>query len=156
MLDMGFLPSIRQSAASPAPKAPDDAFSATMPADIQYQLTKECLRDPAVVKVAHDVPLETVAHALYPVREHLKADLLLSCCAAPVPLGAGLYAHQAPRQAPGIAAAESRLYRLLASGKPVAKLQRRAAMDGFSQRRLSGAVATDIARAASTSPKSPT
>ncbi|MBI5208679.1 MAG: DEAD/DEAH box helicase [Elusimicrobia bacterium] len=76
MFDMGFLPSIRKILAR-VPKARQTMlFSATMPDEIRG-LAHECLRDPVTVSIDHTVPLTTVSHALYPVREHLKAELLL-------------------------------------------------------------------------------
>ena len=76
MFDMGFLPSIRRILAR-LPKARQTLlFSATMPDEIR-SLVGECLRDPVTVSIDHAVPLTTVSHALYPVREHLKTELLL-------------------------------------------------------------------------------
>ena len=76
MLDMGFLPDMRKIMARLPQKRQTLLFSATMPDQIR-QLAHEWLREPATVSVNHAQPLTTVSHALYPVREHLKTDLLL-------------------------------------------------------------------------------
>ena len=76
MMDMGFLPSIRQLLKRVPAQRQTMLFSATMPDQIRH-LTRECLRDPVTIQIDHQVPLATVTHALYPVAEHLKTDLLL-------------------------------------------------------------------------------
>lgn len=77
MFDMGFLPDIRKILqALPAPRQ-TLLFSATMPDEIRA-LTGEFLRLPVTVQIAHSRPAESVSHALYPVRSHLKTPLLLA------------------------------------------------------------------------------
>jgi ATP-dependent RNA helicase RhlE len=77
MFDMGFLPTIRKILKRLPAKRQTLLFSATMPDDIR-NLAHEILRNPVTVQVDHTVPLTTVTHALYPVPEHLKSDLLAS------------------------------------------------------------------------------
>lgn len=76
MLDMGFLPDVRRIIKQLPTKRQTLMFSATMPDDIR-KLTDEVLRDPVTVKVGHTGPANTVSHALYPVAQHLKTELLL-------------------------------------------------------------------------------
>ncbi|MDJ0789847.1 MAG: DEAD/DEAH box helicase [Myxococcota bacterium] len=75
MFDMGFLPDIRKILAA----LPDDRqnllFSATMPREIR-RLADRILYEPHVVELAHTAPAERIEHALYPVAEGRKRELL--------------------------------------------------------------------------------
>ena len=76
MFDMGFLPDIRRIIKQLPQKRQTLLFSATMPKEIRH-LAHEVLRDPETVQVDTVAPAKTVSHALYPVAQHLKTDLLL-------------------------------------------------------------------------------
>jgi len=76
MLDMGFLPDIREIIKHVPTVRQTLMFAATMPDDIRG-LTRDVLRAPVTVQVDPSAPAPTVAHALYPVASHLKTDLLL-------------------------------------------------------------------------------
>src|SRR5207302_10333582 len=52
-------------------------FSATMPSDIR-RLAEDVLRNPLTVQAGSSEPVATVAHALYPVAQHLKTALLMA------------------------------------------------------------------------------
>ena len=75
MFDMGFLPDIKRILAQLPTKRQNLLFSATMPAAIR-KLANEVLSDPHVVELAGRGPAETIEHALYPVSELRKRDLL--------------------------------------------------------------------------------
>jgi len=75
MLDMGFLPDIRNILRCILQKRQTLLFSATMPDDIQ-RLAHEILHDPITVQVDRALPAKTVSHYLYPVQQHLKTALL--------------------------------------------------------------------------------
>jgi ATP-dependent RNA helicase RhlE len=75
MFDMGFLPDVRSILRCILQKHQTLLFSATMPADIR-SLAREILHDPATVQVDRQLPARTVSHALYPVQQHLKTNLL--------------------------------------------------------------------------------
>jgi ATP-dependent RNA helicase RhlE len=77
MLDMGFLPDIRKIIKHIPSHRQTLLFSATMPDDIR-RLARDVLKDPVSVQIDHTKPLNTVKHALYPVRQHLKTGLLLA------------------------------------------------------------------------------
>jgi ATP-dependent RNA helicase RhlE len=77
MFDMGFLPSIRRLMQHIPRNRQSLLFSATMPPDIR-RLTGEILHNPTTIQVGESAPVATVAHALYPVPQHLKTDLLVS------------------------------------------------------------------------------
>ena len=76
MFDMGFLPDIRRIVRHLRLKRQTLMFSATMPNDIR-KLADDLLQTPVTVQVGNIAPVSTVAHALYPVGEHLKTALLL-------------------------------------------------------------------------------
>jgi len=76
MFDMGFLPDIRRILKQLPAKRQTLLFSATMPPDIRG-LAQDILTNPVTVQVSNLAPPVTVAHALYPVAQHLKTGLLL-------------------------------------------------------------------------------
>ncbi len=76
MFDMGFLPDIRRILRQLSPERQTLMFSATMPDDVR-SLSYEALNDPLTVQIGHAAPATTVSHALYPVEQHLKTQLLL-------------------------------------------------------------------------------
>ena len=76
MFDMGFLPDIRSILKCLMKPRQTLLFSATMPNDIR-RLVKEILHDPVTVQIGRTAPATTVSHALYPVKQHLKTELLM-------------------------------------------------------------------------------
>ena len=77
MFDMGFLPSIRRIlAALPTPRQ-TLMWSATMPPEIRA-LANEMLHNPVVVEISPSHPVESVSHALYPVNQDQKSEMLLN------------------------------------------------------------------------------
>jgi len=76
MCDMGFLPDIRRILKHVQSREQTLFFSATMPNDIR-RLSRDMLDHPVTVQIGHTAPAETVSHALYPVAQHLKTELLL-------------------------------------------------------------------------------
>ncbi|HUL29494.1 MAG TPA: DEAD/DEAH box helicase [Thermodesulfobacteriota bacterium] len=76
MLDMGFLPDIREILKHVPTVRQRLMFAATMPDEIR-RLTKEVLRTPVTAQVNSSAPAATVAQAVYPVASHLKTALLL-------------------------------------------------------------------------------
>ncbi len=76
MFDMGFLPDIRKILKQLPRKRQTLLFSATMPSTIR-RLAEEILHEPVNVEIAHSKPVDTVAHALFPVNPMYKTELLL-------------------------------------------------------------------------------
>ncbi|MFA6316253.1 MAG: DEAD/DEAH box helicase [Elusimicrobiota bacterium] len=144
MFDMGFLPSIRKIIARVPKERQTLLFSATMPDEIRG-LAHECLRNPVTVQIDHTVPLTTVSHALYPVREHLKAELLLELIRR---AGGGSLLvftrtkHRAKKIGKKVADAGFAASSLQGN---LSQNQRRHAMDGFRSGKFQILVATDIA-----------
>lgn len=77
MFDMGFLPDIRKILAQLPKDRQTLLFSATMPPEIK-KLTTDILKNPKTIQAGEIAPIGTVAHALYPVAQHLKTKLLVS------------------------------------------------------------------------------
>jgi len=77
MLDMGFLPEIKQIVSRMPSKRQTMLFSATMSAPIM-NLTRQFQRDPVTIEISIAKPPESIRQALYPVPKHLKTQLLLA------------------------------------------------------------------------------
>jgi ATP-dependent RNA helicase RhlE len=75
MLDMGFLPDIKQIIHRTSRQRQTMLFSATMPPAI-LSLARQFQRDPVKVEIASARPPEAIRQALYPVPKHLKTQLL--------------------------------------------------------------------------------
>ncbi|MAF67646.1 MAG: RNA helicase [Planctomycetes bacterium] len=144
MLDMGFLPDIKRILASLPTRRQNLLFSATMPREIR-SLTTRMLREPHVAELEHSAPLETIDHALYPVAQQRKTDLLLNllngedCTSALVFLRTK---HRARRLARDLDRAGLRAIALQGN---MSQAQRQRAMQGFRDGRYDVLVATDIA-----------
>ena len=78
MLDMGFLPQVRQIVERISTDRQTLLFSATLPPEIE-RLTKWVLREPELIEIGvRRSPAETVTHAVYPVAAEQKFDLLMA------------------------------------------------------------------------------
>jgi ATP-dependent RNA helicase RhlE len=77
MLDMGFLPDIKQIISRLPDRRQTMLFSATMPPAISA-LARRFQHDPVNIEIALARPPEAIQQALYPVRRHLKTPLLLA------------------------------------------------------------------------------
>jgi len=76
MLDMGFIPDIVTILSQLPKRRHSLLFSATFPEQVQI-LSKKMLDRPVTVEVGGNNPAATVEQFLYPVEDHLKAELLL-------------------------------------------------------------------------------
>jgi ATP-dependent RNA helicase RhlE len=144
MFDMGFLPSVRRILASlPMPRQ-TLLFSATMPADVR-KLTNDFLHHPVVIELDASRPVETVSHAMYPVEQTQKVELLLAILRKS---GSGqvlIFTRTKHR-------AKKLSMQLIQAGLPATSLQgnlsqnkRQEAMDLFRSGKAKILVATDIA-----------
>ena len=144
MFDMGFLPDVRNILRCILHKHQTLLFSATMPDDVR-RLASEILHNPVTVQVDLQLPAKTVSHALYPVKQHLKTNLLkgiLNNTRTESVLVFTRTKHRAERVA----------QQLIRAGYPVTSLQgdlpqnrRQAALQGFRNGSIKILVATDIA-----------
>lgn len=144
MFDMGFLPDIRRIMAALPASRQTLLFSATMPNEVR-SLVDEFLRRPVAVELGASRPVETVGHAVYPVDQTRKYELLLTILRQS---GSGkvLVFTRTKYRAKKIAK------RLIKEGFPATSLQgnlsqnrRQEAMNNFRSGRVKVLVATDIA-----------
>jgi ATP-dependent RNA helicase RhlE len=77
MLDMGFLPDMKEIIRHVPHERQTMMFSATMPEGIS-SLARRFQRDPVRIEIALATPPEAIEQALYPVPKHLKTELLLA------------------------------------------------------------------------------
>jgi ATP-dependent RNA helicase RhlE len=77
MLDMGFLPDIKQIISRMPRQRQTMLFSATIPPTISA-LARQFQRDPVSIEIDLAHPPEAIQQALYPVPKHLKLSLLLA------------------------------------------------------------------------------
>jgi len=144
MFDMGFLPDIRRILSALPKERQNLLFSATMPREIRH-LADEVLYDPKVVDLAGTGPAETIEHALYPVPEVRKRDLLEHILEAGGCDSAIVFTrtkHRARRLAQQLDKAG---YRAVGLQGNMSQSQRDRAMRGFRSRKFDILVATDIA-----------
>ena len=144
MFDMGFLPDIRRILAALPKQRQTLLFSATMPTEVR-SLANELLHNPVNIDLGVSRPVESIGHAVYPVDQTRKADLLLELLRKS---GNGqiLVFTRTKHRAKKLAD------QLVKAGLPATSLQgnlsqnrRQEAMDNFRSGRVKVLVATDIA-----------
>jgi ATP-dependent RNA helicase RhlE len=144
MFDMGFLPDIRRILAALPTRHQTLLFSATMPDEIR-KLANEFLRHPTTIKLGDSRPVETVGHAVYPVEQTGKFELLLGLLHQS---GSGKVLvftrtkHRAKKLAGQLKKAGLAATSLQGN---LSQNQRQMAMDNFRTGRVRVLVATDIA-----------
>jgi ATP-dependent RNA helicase RhlE len=144
LCDMGFLPDIRRILLYLPVKRQTLLFSATMPPDIR-RLADSILKNPVHVQTGAIAPVKTVSHALYPVAEALKPQLLLSVLEQ-TPTGRVLVFTRTKRRASRLADNLSKNgYRVSALQGDMTQNRRQSAIDGFRGGKYDILVATDIA-----------
>ncbi len=144
MFDMGFLPPLRKIIGHLPGSRQNLLFSATMPTEIRG-LADRILDRPHVVELVRSGPAETIEHALIPVREDRKKDLLFRMLDEDGCHSAIVFTrtkHRARRLAQQLDRAGHRAVGLQGN---MSQSQRDRAMDGFRKRRFDVLVATDIA-----------
>lgn len=144
MFDMGFLPDIRRIVKCLPPKRQTLLFSATMPKEIRH-LAQELLTNPETVQIDTVAPALTVSHALYPVGQHLKTDLLLALLKKTDTASVLVFTrtkHRAKRLDEKLRKCG---YRAASLQGNLSQPRRQAALDGFRDGRYQILVATDIA-----------
>jgi ATP-dependent RNA helicase RhlE len=145
LFDMGFLPDVRRIVAALPRKRQNLLFSASMPAAVRH-LADGLLSQPHVVELGGSAtPAETIEHALYPVAEARKRELLEKLLSAPECESAIVFTrtkHRAKRLADQLDRAQHRAVALQGN---MSQGQRDRAMRGFRGGRFDVLVATDIA-----------
>ena len=144
MCDMGFLPDIRRILKQLPEKRQTLFFSATMPDDIR-ELADTILKNPATVQIGMIAPAKTVAHALYPVPQTLKTEMMMAMLDR-LAIGRALIFTRTKYRARNLARKlERRKYRAAALQGNMSQNQRQKAINGFRDGKVDILVATDIA-----------
>lgn len=144
MFDMGFLPDIRRILAVLPKQRQTLLFSATMPSGIRV-LANELLDHPVKVELEVTRPVESIGHAIYPVDQTYKTQLLLALLRQS---GSGQVLvftrtkHRAKKLAEQIVKAGLSATSLQGN---LSQNRRQQAMDNFRSGRIKILVATDIA-----------
>ena len=144
MCDMGFLPDVRRILDHVPAERQTLFFSATMPTEIRT-LAVKILKDPEMVQIGAIAPAKTVSHALYPVPEKRKRDLLLALLKQ-TPTGRALVFTRTKHRARTLALELAKnSFRVAALQGNMSQNARQQAMDGFRAGKFDILVATDIA-----------
>jgi ATP-dependent RNA helicase RhlE len=144
MCDMGFLPDIRRILKLLPARRQTLFFSATMPEDIR-KLADSILKNPVTVQIGKIAPAKTVSHALYPVPDNLKKNLLLTMLQQ-TPTGRVLIFARTKYRARNLARdLEKRGYRAAALQGNMSQNQRQKAINGFRTGKYDILAATDVA-----------
>jgi ATP-dependent RNA helicase RhlE len=144
MCDMGFLPDIRRIIRQLPEKRQTLFFSATMPKDIRA-LADRILGDPETVQIGAIAPARTVSHALYPVPEDRRKELLHAILRR-TSTGRVLIFTRTKHRARSLASYRTKQgHRAAARQGNMTQNQRQQAMNGFRKGTIDTLVATDIA-----------
>jgi ATP-dependent RNA helicase RhlE len=144
MFDMGFLPDVKRIIKAVPVRRQTMLFSATFPAEVE-QLAAHSLTEPQKIAMGISKPANTVAHALYPVPQHLKSGLLLKLLKQTDTDSVLIFTrtkHRADKLARQIAHAGHRVTSLHSNRT---QGQREQALSGFKKGHFRIMVATDIA-----------
>jgi ATP-dependent RNA helicase RhlE len=144
MCDMGFLPDVRRIIRQVPEKRQTLFFSATMPKDIRV-LADRILGDPVTVQIGSMTPVDTVSHALYPVPDDRRKELLVAMLQR-TSTGRVLVFTRTKHRARNLADhMKKHGHRAAALQGNMSQSQRQQAIDGFRKGRIDVLVATDIA-----------
>ena len=144
MFDMGFLPDVRRIVKAVPQKRQTMLFSATFPPDVEL-LAQQALTQPQKISMGIIKPAHTVAHALYPVPQHLKTKLLIELLKRTDTNSVLVFTrtkHRAHRVAQQI---KREGFNATSLHGDRSQGQRQAALKGFKSRHHDIMVATDIA-----------
>lgn len=144
MCDMGFLPDIRRIIRQVPEKRQTLFFAATMPKEIRT-LADRILNVPETVQIGAIAPAQTVSHALYPVPESRRKELLAAMLRRTA-TGRVLVFTRTKHRARSLAVyMKKQGYRAAALQGNMSQNQRQQAIDGFRKGKIDMLVATDIA-----------
>ena len=144
MCDMGFLPDTRRILKRLPARRQTLFFSATMPEEIR-QLSQSILSTPVIVQINANAPAHTVSHALYPVPEALKRQLLLALLQHTATGKVLIFTRTKHRARTLARLLETHDYRVAQLQGNLSQNRRQSAMEGFRKGKYDLLVATDIA-----------
>ncbi len=144
MFDKGFLPDIRRILKSIPKKRQSLVFSATMPQEIRH-LAEDILTNPATVQINHTKAAASISHALIPVEQKRKTELLKNILAQKG-MTTTLVFTKTKYKAKNVAQQlENSGYRATSLQGNLSQSKRQQALDGFKSGTFNILVATDIA-----------
>jgi ATP-dependent RNA helicase RhlE len=144
MLDMGFLPAIKRVLSALPARRQTMLFSATLSAEL-HELAAATAPNATTVQIGLVQPANTVTHAIYPVQNERKTDLLIELLHQAKGGSVLVFTrtkHRANRLSQQLARDG---YRVAALHSNRSQNQRKVAIDGFREGRFQVLVATDIA-----------
>jgi len=144
MFDMGFLPSVKRIIHLLPVERQTMLFSATFPEEVE-RLAEQALDHPTRINLSLRRPVETVQHAIYPVSQAMKTDLLLAILKQTDTGSVLIFTrtrHRARRLAQQIARTG---WKVTSLHSDRTQGQRQAALQGFRSGQYQVMVATDIA-----------
>jgi len=144
MFDMGFLPDIQKVLSCILHKHQTLLFSATMPANIR-RLARDILHNPATIQIERTVPVKSVSHCLYPVKQHLKTALLKEILNGTQTESVLVFTRTKHRAVRVTQQLIRDGYRVASLQGNLSQYQRQAAITGFRNGSIKILVATDIA-----------
>ncbi len=144
MLDMGFLPSVRDVLQCILQSRQTLLFSATMP-DAIRKLAQEFLKHPVTVKIGRTMPAATVTHSLYSVSEQMKTPLLKRLLKTTETRSVLVFTRTKFRAQKVTDQLRESGFRAASLRGDMTQPQRQAAFDGFRDGTFKILVATDIA-----------
>ena len=144
MFDMGFLPDVRRIIKALPAKRQTMLFSATFPREVE-QLANQSLQQPKRIAVGLSRPARTVSHALYPVPQHLKRNLLLALLKQTEADSVLIFTRTKHRAARLQKQIKNAGYKVTSLHSDRTQGQRQAALNGFKNGEYQIMVATDIA-----------
>ncbi len=144
MFDMGFLPDIRNIVKCLIQPHQTLLFSATMQPDIR-KLVQEVLHNPVTVEIDFKAPIESVSHALYPVRPDQKTQMLKEILHSTDTNSVVVFTRTKRRVERLTDQLRRAGYRVACLQGDMPQNQRQEAIDGFRDGSLKILVATDIA-----------
>ena len=145
MLDMGFLPQLRQVLRAVRKPRQSLMFSATMDAEVE-RVAREFLRDPVKVRMNDtSTPPTAIRQTIYPVTQENKAQILLSLLGRQGVSSAIVFARTRSRADRVTKLLARNRIRVVAIHGGRSQSQRNAALAGFRSGHYSVLVATDIA-----------
>jgi len=144
MCDMGFLPDIRRILHAVPRTRQTLFFSATMPAEIRA-LAGRMLDNPETVQIGANAPAHTVSHALYPVPDERRRELLLALLGRASSERVLVFARTKHRAQNLAVYVKKHGHRAAALQGNMTQVQRQQAIDGFRTGRVDVLIATDIA-----------
>jgi ATP-dependent RNA helicase RhlE len=144
LFDMGFIPDIRRIIKMLPRKRQSLLFSATMPDEIR-QLTDSILNNPVRIKIGDTATAEPISHALYPVTDTLKKQLLLAMLEEKANGRVLIFTRTKRRAALLARDLHKQGFRVESLQGNMTQNHRKRALDGFRNHKYDILVATDVA-----------